>query len=582
MSERLQTERLRPSSRIRPTAQLQYRNYQSESPDGSGRQQQQLASALSEINPKLQSYLQREQERDDSSQLAAGSLAFTEHGRRSWADAVKEGLVDEGANPFYRRGYLKQELRLKGLDYAQALNEAYMQNPVRSSDDPEALRGFMHEFNQSFFEEQMQGYDPELINEALVPRMQAAEETLFGTHRNNRNEDYKAQREANTAAEISKSIEVLAKDGQDSPEAIAEIVSGIMSDAEADGMLASKVNELVATSIMQMALSTGNEDYLDALDGIQAGNHSLADRPAVQERVQRIRDQFQREREAAEAARRAEAREAAARAQAQRFGQILSGLLENPHMDLSPQMREMAEQGQWDEVAKLHQLRSAVTNNLEAVYAEDPFTVSSMFNDAYTGNLQPQDVLAAVATRDITQSTAQTLYNFLHRTEGSNQFQSLRRDPLLTTAFSNMEKAIIREENGMADATSVQTYTYQRHRLFSYAQELLDKNGGVKDEDFYTAIEAKTAYIIGEVAKGSVEEYVPNFTSAADNINPAVQRRAEVEERNRTQNLNIVSPEIPIGAKEFFLSDTSPDAVEKFLAVFPDADIDELIKLKGN
>ena len=92
-----------------------------------------LARGLGQLEPTLLSYQRTLQHNENFDQEVQGhdlyERAKAEHKTRvQFKQAVSEGIIPSGANPFLVKGYQRASLRDLASDYSSALQMAYAQN----------------------------------------------------------------------------------------------------------------------------------------------------------------------------------------------------------------------------------------------------------------------------------------------------------------------------------------------------------------------------------------------------------------------------------------------------------------------
>ena len=75
-----------------------------------------LAKLLSNLEKKAVPALQREEERRANAEYAEGVELYNKN-RIEMGQAVKDGLIDEGASPYFRKGYRISHLSAMGARY---------------------------------------------------------------------------------------------------------------------------------------------------------------------------------------------------------------------------------------------------------------------------------------------------------------------------------------------------------------------------------------------------------------------------------------------------------------------------------
>src|SRR5690349_892230 len=160
-----------------------------------------LAKALEKAEPSIQNYLQSEHKQYTEEELKKGAAERLAN-QTAFRDAIKKGLIPEGASPWFIKGYQQQEGRLDGMEYDTALRTAWSSSDVKESDDPAALTKFIGDFRTNFMKER--GVTGVLDwQDGFQPMMDRAEANLSAQHVAHRQQEIMRKVRENTYAEVS-------------------------------------------------------------------------------------------------------------------------------------------------------------------------------------------------------------------------------------------------------------------------------------------------------------------------------------------------------------------------------------------
>ena len=115
-----------------------------------------LAKGLGQLEPTLLQYQRVMQHNENFDAEAKGHEIYEQtkaenNGRVAFKQAVTDGEIPAGANPYLVKGYQRAFLRDTAADYHMALKQAYMNDPkVRDSDDPAVLNQFVQGVRDKF------------------------------------------------------------------------------------------------------------------------------------------------------------------------------------------------------------------------------------------------------------------------------------------------------------------------------------------------------------------------------------------------------------------------------------------------
>lgn len=252
-------------------------------PPAGGNQWQELAQGLSNLNPALNQYLVAKRDEQTEKALAEGAALQEQH-RVAFRDAVRKGIIPEGANPFLRLGYLKSELRVKGTEYQAFLMDAWSNDGAIRNADVEQLPDWAAQKTQQFKQEQLGQYDPRLVQDVFEPAVQAAQNQLQQRHI-----AYAFQRnEEQARLDLQQEVATILQTAPDD----AARLQAVLNDAVANGINGSDVNKIAIQQIGTVADLTGDRDVLSLLDQINTGNGKLGNTTDARQMKLRIEDRI--------------------------------------------------------------------------------------------------------------------------------------------------------------------------------------------------------------------------------------------------------------------------------------------------
>jgi hypothetical protein len=242
-------------------------------------QEAQLAEALGQFQPTLQSIAVNAKNRDNVVQRSAGEQAILAdkrlQTRQALGEAVRSGKLPAAQNPAFLEGMRRQVYRIEGEQYDQALRRAYAESNSRNEND---ITDFVSGFTSKYIEG-LGGdpSDPELARE-FTPRLEASQANLFARHRSERDQAIEHEAEENTGTEIGLLLDRMSQDpayilgAKGTQEKYSQLIHGVVQTHYENGLSGTRSNEIVARAIAQKAEEAGDPSYLDMLDQIPGGS----------------------------------------------------------------------------------------------------------------------------------------------------------------------------------------------------------------------------------------------------------------------------------------------------------------------
>ena len=240
-----------------------------------------LSKALDVFNQKALPALGRIEERAAEKEFAQGQELFNKT-RTSMGDAVKAGLVEEGASPYLRKGYRVARLNTLGARYADELATALTAQKLYKNGSPEAIEKFTTEFYEEFQEEnEFGGFIDTEIAQYFSGTAAKANETFRASWLEKHTAWQKAENYRMMADEVSTMTSTTFTDS-DTPEervqktaSLVEWLNQKVKDAKIDGMDNAKVNEAIVDSLVLSAYENNDASILDVMNEVITGTGPL-------------------------------------------------------------------------------------------------------------------------------------------------------------------------------------------------------------------------------------------------------------------------------------------------------------------
>ena len=267
-----------------------------------------LANTLTNLERKATPIFQAEEKRRAEEEFAQGQELYAKT-RKSIGDAVKAGVIEEGASPYLRKGYRIANLNVLSARYASELNEALVARKLYTNGSPEAIEEFTEKFYDDF--QQKNGFDGFATTEVADYFLASASKANEAFRESWRTKHLAYQKDQNYLA-FQNEVGTYIKSSfleTDTAEAravkmsfLGKWVTNKSKEAAADGMDMSKVNQNIIDSVVLSAYEMNDESILDVLDNIATGTGILggtaADRKAKYETATDIATKKQKAEEA--------------------------------------------------------------------------------------------------------------------------------------------------------------------------------------------------------------------------------------------------------------------------------------------
>ena len=240
-----------------------------------------LSKALDVFNQKALPALGRIEERAAEKEFAQGQELFNKT-RTSMGDAVKAGLVEEGASPYLRKGYRVARLNTLGARYADELATALTAQKLYKNGSPEAIEKFTTEFYEEFQEEnEFGGFIDTEIAQYFSGTAAKANETFRASWLEKHTAWQKAENYRMMTDEVSTMTSTTFTDS-DTPEervqktaSLVEWLNQKVKDAKIDGMDNAKVNAAIVDSLVLSAYENNDASILDVMNEVITGTGPL-------------------------------------------------------------------------------------------------------------------------------------------------------------------------------------------------------------------------------------------------------------------------------------------------------------------
>lgn len=243
----------------------------------------QVADALKDFNPALQKFASGYSGDFAADQETAGSEAALTSAL-SYRDAVKQGKLAVGDNPWFRRAYKEQLGRNTGLGLQGDLNAAYEQWDGKDSDDPNAFKGFVGDFLHNATQDVS---DPDVMR-GLQPQVRQAVQDLTVAH-----SSYTTKRiEQGYTDATSSAITNLVRTNP-TPDAFGQEIEDMKGEAKLTGFPLAQWDKAVTEGVRAAAYEKLDPDILKLLDVHRAdGTPPISTKSEVALQLAKDRDEI--------------------------------------------------------------------------------------------------------------------------------------------------------------------------------------------------------------------------------------------------------------------------------------------------
>ena len=108
-----------------------------------------IAETLDRFSRKAAPALQRLEQQAAEKELLEGQRLYQEN-RVAIGEAVKSGLIEEGASPYLRKGYRISQMNTLATRYAEELETNLITQKLYTSGDPERIESYTQKFQEDF------------------------------------------------------------------------------------------------------------------------------------------------------------------------------------------------------------------------------------------------------------------------------------------------------------------------------------------------------------------------------------------------------------------------------------------------
>lgn len=257
-----------------------------------------LANTLSNLERKATPALEREFKRRADKEFAEGQELYNKT-RTSIGEAVKNGIIEEGASPYLRKGYRIANLNVLSSKFATELELELSRRQLYKNGNPAAAEAFAAKFAEEF--RQREGFDNFGSTEVAQYFLPAEQKTRAAFISSWKTKHVAWQREQNYLAfenEVATYTNDLFKPTDDfetkqkKTVQLQQWLTGRMAEAELDGMSRKRINDTIVSAVMVTAQEQLDTDVLNILDGLQTGTGTLGSSLSVRSKTLSVTNQI--------------------------------------------------------------------------------------------------------------------------------------------------------------------------------------------------------------------------------------------------------------------------------------------------
>lgn len=236
-----------------------------------------LAETLTAIERKAVPALAREEERRAKQEIAQGQRLYEEN-RIAIGDAVRKGIIEEGASPYLRKGYRISQMSTLSTRYASELENALEVQKLYHSGDPAKIEGFVKKFQSDFVQANgLSEFSPSEVSEYFGATASKADEAFRASWTSKHIAWQKEQNYVAFEQNVATQVAALIKpDMTDAEEAMAYAKAKMWIEKQAqeraiDGQDNKRVADAIVNGILFAAEANADPELLDLLLDTKVG-----------------------------------------------------------------------------------------------------------------------------------------------------------------------------------------------------------------------------------------------------------------------------------------------------------------------
>jgi GH24 family phage-related lysozyme (muramidase) len=246
---------------------------------------------LTSIQAKADPVLKAAEKRAAEREYAEGQALY-EKTRKSLGDAVRDGVIEEGASPYLRKGYRVSNLNILSNKFATELDVALNAKQLYKNGNPAAAEAYARKFAEDFASKNnIDGFTPQEVAEYFLPNQQKASAAFISSWRTKNITWQRDQNYIKFGEEVGEFSNTLFSD-TDTPEqrelkqlTFGNWLTNKIAQAETDGMDRSRINSTMANNILITALENKDASILDVFDRLKVGTGFMGNSAEIRQKV---------------------------------------------------------------------------------------------------------------------------------------------------------------------------------------------------------------------------------------------------------------------------------------------------------
>lgn len=250
-----------------------------------------LSDMLTRLSAKADPVLKAAEQRAAEREYAEGQALY-EKTRKSLGDAVRDGIIEEGASPYLRKGYRVSNLNILSNKFATELDVALNAKQLYKNGNPAAAEAYARKFAEDFAaKNNLDGFTPQEVAEYFLPNQQKSSAAFISAWRTKNVTWQRDQNYIKFGEEVGEFSNTLFSD-TDTPEqrelkqlTFGNWLEAKITQAETDGMDRARINATMANNILITALENKDASILDVFDRLKVGTGFMGNSAEIRQKV---------------------------------------------------------------------------------------------------------------------------------------------------------------------------------------------------------------------------------------------------------------------------------------------------------
>lgn len=230
-----------------------------------------LASTLDRFSQKAAPALQRMEQQAAERELLEGQRLYQEN-RIAIGEAVKQGIIEEGASPYLRKGYRISQMNTLATRYAEELEANLITQKLYTNGDPQRIEAYVKKFQEDFIKKNgMSDFSDSEVAEYFGLSAGKADEAFRSAWRSKHVAWQKEQQYKQFEAEVAEVVRTLIQpDMTDEQQdvAYAKAANWLQEQSKLrnlDGQSNKRVADSIVSGILFAATQNQDPELLDVL-----------------------------------------------------------------------------------------------------------------------------------------------------------------------------------------------------------------------------------------------------------------------------------------------------------------------------